>query len=106
MQNLNILGSLCSCACRFGPNLVGNPEDRFSCDEAHIINVSMFPYRSVTMNDIVDMEVNGACGTEDEVYDNLWDKSELYSKVIAHVHIEQKMKYMTTYGINLSYTQR
>ena len=58
------------------------------------------------MNDIVDMEVNGACGTEDEVYDNLWDKSELYSKVIAYVHIEQKMKYMTTYGINQSYTQR
>ena len=48
----------------------------------------MFPYRSVPMNDIVAMEVNGACGTEDEVYDNLWDKSELYSKVIAHVHIE------------------
>ena len=68
--------------------------------------LSLFYYRSVPMNVIVAMEVNGACGTEDEVYDNLWDKSELYSKVIAHVHIEQKMKYMTTYRINLSYSQR
>lgn len=36
---------------------------------------------AVSLNDNPEVCVNGACGTVDEVYDNLWDKSDLYAKV-------------------------
>ena len=36
MQNLKPLASRCSCAGRFESYQVANPEDRFSCDGAHI----------------------------------------------------------------------
>ena len=34
-RNFKTLAILCGCACRFEFNLVANPEDRFSHDEAH-----------------------------------------------------------------------
>ena len=40
-----------------------------------------FCYRAVSLNDSPEVCVNGACGPVDEVYDNLWDKSDLYAKV-------------------------
>ena len=36
MQNFKTLARLCSWAGRFESYLVANPEDGFSCDEAHM----------------------------------------------------------------------
>ena len=36
-RNFNFVASVCGCAGCIGYDLVGNPEDRLSCDEAHII---------------------------------------------------------------------
>ena len=38
MQNFEPLASLCTSAGRFESYLVGNPEDRFSRDEAHMLS--------------------------------------------------------------------
>ena len=38
-RNFKPLPSFCDCADRFESYLVWNPEDRFSCDEAHIIRI-------------------------------------------------------------------
>ena len=35
-QNFKTLANFCGCAGRFESYLVGNPEDRFSRDEAHL----------------------------------------------------------------------
>ena len=37
IQNSKSLAIFCDCTARFGWDLVGNPEDRFSLDEAHIM---------------------------------------------------------------------
>ena len=37
MQNSNMISSLCSWAGLIEPYLVGNPEDKFTRDKAHII---------------------------------------------------------------------
>ena len=41
IRNFKPLVIFCDCTARFVSNLVGNPEDRFSQNEAHFISVSV-----------------------------------------------------------------
>ena len=49
MRNLKPPPSFCSCAGRFVSYLVGNPEDRFSHDEAHLSSASETAFEGLMM---------------------------------------------------------
>ena len=52
-------------------------------------------YRCVPLHDTCAALVNGDCRIEGDVYDNLWDKSELYAKVkIVHEMTKEKNEWI------------
>ena len=73
MRNFKPLAILCGCTARFLSDLAGNPEDRFSHNEAHFISaVSIFTSigyyyekRTPTMYDFMKKQVGDKVGLRD-----------------------------------------
>ena len=57
IQNFKPLASVCGCAGRFESYLVGNPEDRFSCDEAHTLYMHFLAFWSTVPKSILGCSV-------------------------------------------------
>ena len=55
-QNFKFLASLCSWAAWFGYDLVGNPKDRFSCEKATIIIITLGGFHSPILFILVNVE--------------------------------------------------
>ena len=83
-QNCKTLASFSSSEGRFGSYMVENPEDRFSCDEAHFIKVNVFLQMATTLYSVICLYTNSLRYFQASFYrDAIAQKCEKYWNLLG-----------------------